>query len=284
MNKIQVLGGGFPGTSKTWRFIRDMINEVHELSTALGGDNCIVKGCEINNNIATDGIIIIAGEVYPFQGGAVQTHVEIVETVEQVEYFADGDGDGQADLNDAYFERYARFAVAGTLWSSLSRISPLTEISRRLPPLQSALPFWGAIANIKNGWQLCDGTNGTPDLSGMFIAGYDPDDVAHAAIGKIGGASEITLSEAQIPAHNHGGSVYIPGHKHSLPKPVPGKGGLTDQNGLTVKDDNILSTDISETSLSSSQTVNFTIGSKGGGQAHENRPKFYTMAWIAYVG
>ena len=113
MNKIQVLGGGFPGTSKTWRFVRDMINEVHDLATAIGGENCIVKGCEVANNVAQEGIVIIAGEALPFEGGAVKSHVEIVENVEQVEYFNDSEGDGQADINDAYFERYARFADVG---------------------------------------------------------------------------------------------------------------------------------------------------------------------------
>jgi microcystin-dependent protein len=284
MNKIEVLGGGFPGTSKTWRFIRDMINEVHDVAVALGGDNCIVKGCEVVNGVAADGIVIINGESYPFQGGDVGVNVEIVEAVEQVTYFTDADIDGQADLLDAYFERYARFAAAGTPWADLKRITPLSEVARRLPPLQTALPFWGAIADIKDGWQLCDGSNGTPDLSGMFVVGYDPNDAAHDEPGKTGGESKHALSIAEMPAHNFSGSVNIPGHKHSLPKPVPGKGGNTDQNGLTVKDDNINSVDITETSTSAAQVVNYTTGMKGSNTPHENRPKFYTMAWIGYVG
>lgn len=283
MNKIQVLGGGFPGTSKTWRFVRDMINEVHYLATALGGENCIVKGCEVDNGQAADGIVIINGEALPFQGGAVQSHVEIVENVEQVQYFIDSEADGQADINDAYFDRYARFASAGTLWADLKRISPLSEVSKRLPPKQSALPFWGAVNTIPDGWQLCDGSNGTPDLRGMFIAGYDPNDADHNAVGKTGGESKHTLTENEMPNHNHSGSVYIPPHKHGLPKAVPAPGGFGDGNALTDKD-NLASVEVTETSLAGSQTASFTTAKKGGGQAHENRPKFYTMAWIAYVG
>ena len=40
--------------------------------------------------------------------------------------------------------------------------------------------WYDSIANIPAGWQLCDGTNGTPDLRDRFIVGagdtYDPDD------------------------------------------------------------------------------------------------------------
>ncbi len=38
----------------------------------------------------------------------------------------------------------------------------------------------GSVVNIPNGFVLCDGTNGTPDLRNRFIVGagaaYDPDD------------------------------------------------------------------------------------------------------------
>ena len=216
MNKIEVLGGGFPGTSKTWRFVRDMIGEVHAAAAALGGENCIVSGCEVVNSVAAPGVVIIAGELFQFAGGAVQTHVQVVEAVEQVEYFTDEDGDGQADIKDAYFDRTAAFDTAGTLWTDLVRITPLRDVARRLPPLQSALPFWGAVADIPDGWQLADGTNGLPDLSGMFVVGYDPADADHNAVGKTGGESEHTLSVAEMPIHNHSGSVYIPGDRKSV--------------------------------------------------------------------
>lgn len=280
MNKIEVLGGGFPGTSKTWRFIRDMINEVHDVAVALGGDNCIVKGCEVVNGVAADGIVIINGESYPFQGGDVGVNVEIVEAVEQVTYFTDADIDGLADLLDAYFERYARFAAAGTPWADLKRITPLSEVARRLPPLQTALPFWGALADIKDGWQLCDGSNGTPDLSGMFVVGYDPNDAAHDEPGKSGGESKHILLEAEMPNHDHAGNTAFSGnHSHSYLKAITGRGYRTQS------DDNPFSNNVSaQTVASGSHTHSFTTAKKGGGTAHENRPKFYTMAWIAYVG
>lgn len=43
------------------------------------------------------------------------------------------------------------------------------------------ITLWqGSVANIPNGWTLCDGTAGTPDLRDQFIVGagnaYAPDD------------------------------------------------------------------------------------------------------------
>lgn len=282
MNKIVVLGGGFPGTSKTWRFVRDMINEVHGVATALGGENCIVKGCEVVNGSAADGIVIVGGEALPFQGGPVQSHVEIFENVEQVQYFNDSEGDGQADFNDAYFTRYARFAAAGTPWADLKRISPLSEVSKRLPPKQSALPFWGAVNAIPEGWQLCDGSNGTPDLRGMFVAGYDPAETDQNAIGKKGGSHKHTLTEAEMPAHKHGGTTSSTGgHRHSYDVyPAASRGEAKSDGFWRVSD----TPDTKQTSWEGTHSHSLYLNNTGGGEPHENRPKYYTMAWIAYTG
>lgn len=38
-------------------------------------------------------------------------------------------------------------------------------------PIGTILPFIGDLANIPSGWHLCDGSNGTPNLSGRFLEG-----------------------------------------------------------------------------------------------------------------
>ena len=58
----------------------------------------------------------------------------------------------------------------------------------------------GALASVPPGWHICDGTNGTPDLRDKFVLGagntYNPADT--------GGATSATLTEANIPQHDHG--------------------------------------------------------------------------------
>lgn len=55
----------------------------------------------------------------------------------------------------------------------------------------------GAI--VPNGWALCDGTNGTPDLRGRFVLGAS---TSHS-MGSIGGSEEVSLTVEQMPRHDH---------------------------------------------------------------------------------
>lgn len=52
---------------------------------------------------------------------------------------------------------------------------------------QNIIAMWsGTLGNIPAGWQLCDGTNGTPNLEGRFVRGSQGD----YAIGDIGGSAD----------------------------------------------------------------------------------------------
>ena len=64
--------------------------------------------------------------------------------------------------------------------------------------------MWSGAANtIPSGWQLCDGSNGAPDLRNRFIVGagstYQP--------GNTGGSNSVTLTTAQMPSHSHAHSL-----------------------------------------------------------------------------
>ena len=71
----------------------------------------------------------------------------------------------------------------------------------------------GSTANIPTGFVLCDGQNSTPDLRNRFVVGagnnYNPGDT--------GGADSVTLTEAQMPQHNHG--INDPQHNHGINDP-----------------------------------------------------------------
>ena len=75
----------------------------------------------------------------------------------------------------------------------------------------------GALVNIPAGWVLCDGNNGTPNLLDRFILSV-PNNATNP--GTTGGANAITLSVAQLPAHDHTGSgtTSTDGtHTHTMP-------------------------------------------------------------------
>lgn len=290
MKTINVEGGGFPGTSKTWRFIAEMIAQNSELINNIAGDNVIVSGLQPDSaNPGSGGLVVLGGELYPVLGGAVpfeNAYLSITEDVEQTQYLKDEDGDGSGDLIDTYFERYAVVtsqSVGNVKLSDLDRLSSLKEMSKRIPPVQTALPYFGSIAGIPEGWQLCDGSNGTPDLSGKFVVGYDPSDDDYNAIGKAAGEKEHTLLESEMPQHNHTGIAQSNGaHTHSgtAVGPYNGNpiGGGFDGGG------NAFRTQPITINSGGAHSHNLSINNAGQSQAHENRPPYYTLAYIAYTG
>lgn len=78
----------------------------------------------------------------------------------------------------------------------------ITNIKTNITALQDAMPvgsiimFNGKAEEIPSGWAICNGENGTPNLMDKFIKGSN-------IAGSTGGASQVTLSVAQLPPHRH---------------------------------------------------------------------------------
>ena len=95
-------------------------------------------------------------------------------------------------------------------------------------PVGGIIMWNGSIAEAEalSNWAICDGANGTPDLRDKFVLGVGSSANASTATkGEEGGNNTITLSEGQMPAHNH--NITDNGHNH-------GNGTLsTDNKSLT---------------------------------------------------
>jgi len=150
----------------------------------------------------------------------------------------------------------------------------------------SAIPtgvivMWsGAISAIPSGWALCDGTSGTPDLSGRFVVHADADTGGTYNPGDTGGADSVTLTESQIPGHTHSFSATSSSagsHSHTVPiSTSPSSGGPSIATSSTVAN----ATATTSTAGAHTHTVSGTTGSTGGGSGHENRPPYYALAYI----
>jgi microcystin-dependent protein len=166
--------------------------------------------------------------------------------------------------------------------------------------------MWNTTAKpIPSNFQLCDGTNGTPDLRDRFIVGAG----ASYGVGTTGGVSAVSLTLAQIPSHAHGindpshahavadpGHVHgvnDPGHNHSAPggttflvnSPGPGNyaGGASAFNtvGQTAISGTGIWLNAAATGIGIYGAVTgISVQANGGGGAHENRPPFYALAFI----
>jgi microcystin-dependent protein len=72
--------------------------------------------------------------------------------------------------------------------------------------------WYGVPSKIPQDWKVCDGTNGTPDLRGKFILGWNPENNRSFIknqvetpnfIGQEGGSDTHNLTINEIPRHNH---------------------------------------------------------------------------------
>ena len=160
--------------------------------------------------------------------------------------------------------------------------------------------LWSGAANaIPSGFVLCNGSNSTPDLRGKFVVGYH-DGNGDYDVGDTGGAETVTLTEAQIPSHNHtfssshthGSGSYSTNttgsHNHTWQRQDvginngyrPWPASNNDCKSTTVNTGSNGNHSHTITGTSGSGTASGTTGNAGSGNAHENRPPYYALCYI----
>ena len=92
---------------------------------------------------------------------------------------------------------------AGAFSAAASVNAPsIMEAGNPLIPSGMIMLWYGSIASIPAGWTLCNGSNGTPDLNGIFVAGAG----TGLAVAQTGGAASQTVTTSSAGTHNHGGA------------------------------------------------------------------------------
>jgi microcystin-dependent protein len=127
----------------------------------------------------------------------------------------------------------------------------------------------GSFVSIPVGWNLCDGTLGTPDLRNRFVVGagglYNP--------GNVGGSAN-----AVVVSHTHVATVTDPGHAHSSNLNFNLNDGSTLSENAVVSSPEVVSGTASTTSNTTGITVaNSTEGVSG---VNANLPPYYALAYI----
>jgi len=149
-------------------------------------------------------------------------------------------------------------------------------------PVGGIIMWGGTIAAIPPGWALCNGQtvngNVTPDLRDRFIVGAG----ASYPVANTGGAAQVTMSEAQMPPHSHSYKDGFFSERLSDDpnyQKVPPNGGWDDYpfspffigSHSTDDDNNRIWWRILNTNPA------------GSGQPQENRPPWYSLAYIMRV-
>lgn len=95
-----------------------------------------------------------------------------------------------------------------TLITDLSQAGGRKWNDSGLVPIGGIVIWSGSVVGIPSGWQLCDGTGGTPDLRNRFILGGNGSDT-----GTTGGAASLNLQHA----HGSVTGTSTGSHLHNVP-------------------------------------------------------------------
>lgn len=139
------------------------------------------------------------------------------------------------------------------------------------------LMWSGSIDTIPSGWHLCDGTNGTPDLRDRFIVGAGNGYI----VGASGGSNSVVLNVNQLPSHTHTVTMNNAGtHNHSYEywKRYQSVGDSSLSYYSVYNYSNT-----GTTGNAGSHTHPTTIANTGAGGGHENRPPYYSLAYIMKI-
>ena len=80
----------------------------------------------------------------------------------------------------------------------VSKLSSGSDSSSNVPK-GTILPWYGSSDSVPNGYAICDGRNGTPDLRGRFLVGVDG---STYKLGSKGGEATHKLVGAELPSQN----------------------------------------------------------------------------------
>lgn len=155
-----------------------------------------------------------------------------------------------------------------------------TEWVNKLIPKGSIIMFNGLSSEIPKGWHICDGTEGTPNLTGKFIK-------ASNTSGETGGKSTIQILEENMPKHTHtfvGNQVTTSesgAHTHTIRGKYGKSDNANDRNCLETGSE----TDLITTSQSGAHTHTIDMSAtqlsyQGGGKPIEFEPLYYSLIYI----
>ena len=149
-------------------------------------------------------------------------------------------------------------------------------------PQGTILPWYGKLDEIPDGFYLCDGKNGTPDLRNRFIVGAGD----AYKLTDIGGENEVTLEAPQVGSHYHGVGSYNFGSNNGdffglaskIEFQLPAGGGWIFWNGSNYGG----YWSAPSGPVKGQQITSLAVATEAQ-KPHENRPPYYALYYIMKV-
>ena len=283
--------------------------------TNFSAGNVLISGGSINN---IGGFTAVATQTTNFStgnalitGGSSTGLTNLTSTNGNITNFASsnvtvsgGNVSNTVGLNNTLTNANLINAVATTKsYTDNSTAIATTAFVQSVLPRGTIVMWGGSVASIPTGWQLCDSSNGTPNLQGQFIVGASATTGIWNTPGNVGGSTSVTLTTENLPSHTHlatlsgatdqGGAhnhtVIDPGHAHAMSPGYQtgtnsGQTGRNDGNQSTL----ITTTQGAITNISLAQapthshtlTVTGNVGATGSGQNFGILPPYYALCYI----
>jgi hypothetical protein len=186
-------------------------------------------------------------------------------------------------------------------YSDVSTAVATTAYVNSVLPRGAIIMWGGAVNTIPAGWQLCDGSNTTPDLRGQFILGAGN---SQNPVGGTGGTNSVTLTTGNMPSHTHsatlsgstdqGGAhnhtVIDGGHTHTYNTPYNttnqaysggGQGMFGQGGGTYTTNSSVTGISLAQASTHNhSLTLTGNVSPAGSGQSFSIMPPYYALCYI----
>ena len=274
-----IANGGAPIYMDDFITVDDENKKAYEAILAGLDTKIILSGCEVSNlnTIATTfdvsaGFVYLNGEVMEVDAysGSYPIYIHEAASVDTDRDFEDGNTDPVLTLRKAEFtatpsgDNIELSPTSGYYLDTVVRRASYAVGDIRMMTVLTDLfdgTGLGTDTSVERGFALCNGNNGTPDLSGKFIVGYSESVGDYDTIGNTGGEEEHQLTQAELPDYT------IP---YTINK---------EQNGTLGVSGSFASTQLGLNDAS----ANLAISSGGSDQPHENRPPYYVLAYVMKV-
>lgn len=144
---------------------------------------------------------------------------------------------------------------------------------------KGTIVLWGG-TTAPAGWALCNGQNGTPNLQGRFVLGWNPAGGKHPKvpgsdynqINGVGGNQVHQLTAGEMPAHTHG--MNEAGHHGH------GMGGAICSNMSGCGYKQVVTRDRGGFGTDGAGNHTHQIHNAGGNDVHNTMPPYYILAYI----
>jgi microcystin-dependent protein len=232
----------------------------------------------------TTGLPLAGGYLYTYQAGSttpLTTYTDNGGTSSNTNPIQLGtDGRPPAEIWLTYGVNY-KFVLADSTnaviqtYDNLYGIIGVQATSGATIPAGLISMWSGSIGSIPSGWYLCDGSNGTPNLTDRFIIGAG----SSYAVNGTGGATSVTLTTNNLPAHTHTATVTDPAHSHVIAQPVTGLAGsgASGWQGTNTGVNYVTSSSATNTATTGITVANSSTGS---GTSFSILPTYYALAFI----